>query len=472
MKIALIAPPFNLFKQGYGTRFNIKEGHLLPLGMAYIGAVLESKGHTVKIIDSPPLGLGIDGIIIRLREFNADIIGISVLTATAPVTKDLIVAIRKVFDTQIILGGPHITCFPREVLEEYRDVECTVIGEGEETIAELIDVFFEKDKWWNIRGIGFIDSTNKIVIAPPRPFIENLDTIPIPARHLFDNSLYCALPNQFKRKPNTVMLTSRGCPFKCTFCFQAGKFGPKFRRHSVDRVIYEIKKLQQKYKIREITFWDDVFTLNKKWVFDFCERLIKERIGIIWTCLGRINTMTKELLDKMAEVGCWSIFYGIETGNQELLDVINKGFTLDECRRVVRWTHEAGIETRGSFMLALPGETPEMAIKTIDFAIELDLTYAQFLPTYPEPGTVLYDKAVEKGKFIKYEGRTKAAYVPDGYKGPEEVEAMVRLAYRRFYLRPAYFLKHFKKLYSIEDIKRTYNGFKFVTGLITKNIRK
>lgn len=472
MKIALIAPPFNLFTQGYGTKFNIRYGHLLPLGMAYIGAVLESKHHTVKIIDAPPLALDIGGIIYMLKNFNADIIGISVLTSTSPITRELVIEIRKNFSaTPIILGGPHITCFPREVLEEYKEVDCIVIGEGEHTVAELLDVFFEKEKWKNIKGIGFKDSNN-IVITPQRPYIDDLDSIPKPARHLFDNNLYCALPNQYIKKPNTVMLTSRGCPFKCTFCFQGGKFGPKFRRHSVDRVISEIKDLQSNYNIKEITFWDDIFTLNKKWVFEFCDRLTKERINIAWTCLGRINTITKELLEKMAEAGCWSIFYGIETGNQELLDVINKGFTLDECRRVVKWTHEAGIETRGSFMLALPGETPEMAQKTIDFAIELDLTYAQFLPTYPEPGTVLYEKAVEKGKFIKYEGRTKAAYVPEGYKNPQEVESMVRSAYRQFYLRPGYFMKHLKKLHRIEDMKRYYNGFKFALGLMIKNIKK
>lgn len=472
MNIALIASPFNLFKQGYGTKFNIKAGHLMPLGMAYLGAVLESKGHKVKIIDASPLGFDVEDIIIILKDIKADIVGISVFTATAPVTEDLIVAIRKVFDTPIILGGPHITCFPSESLENYRAADCIVIGEGEQTIAELIDVFHEKEKWNTVNGIGFRDSDGNIVLTAPRQYINDLDSLPLPARHLYDSSLYCALPNQYKRKPNTVMLTSRGCPFKCTFCFQGGKFGPKFRRHSVDRVIYEIKKLQQEYNIKEITFWDDIFTLNKKWVYEFCERLSKERINIVWTCLGRINTMTKNLLIKMANAGCWSIFYGIETGNQDLLDTVNKGFTLDECRRVVKWTHEAGIETRGSFMLALPGETPEMALKTIDFAIELDLTYAQFLPTYPEPGTVLYEKAVAKGKFIKYEGRTKAAYVPDGYRSPDEVEEMIRLAYRSFYLRPAYFTKHLKKIKNIEDISRYYNGFKFVLGLILKNIRR
>lgn len=471
MNIVIISPPFNLFKEGYGTEYKIKQGNVLPLGIAFLGAALEAKGHVVKIIDAPAMGLSIDGVIRLVEEFDPAVIGISVFTSNAPVAIKLIDAMRRALDVPIIVGGPHVNCFPNEVLQEY-DVDAIVVGEGERTLPELIDVFFEKQKWPEVKGIGFKGKDNEIIITPPREYVHNLDTLPIPARHLFNNNLYCSLPNQYKRRPNTVMLTSRGCPYKCDFCFQGGKFGAKFRRHSVKRIISEIKNLQEQYAIKEISFWDDIFTLDKQWVFDFCEQVLKQKMDLTWTCCGRINTMTRELLMKMSEAGCFSIFYGLESGNQELLDAINKGFSLDEARRVVGWTHEAGMETRGSFMLALPGETPQMADKTVDFAIELNLTYAQFLSTYPMPGTKLYDKAIGKGRFMEYKSFKKANYVPDDYSGPEEVDAVIRKAYKRFYMRPAYFMKHLKKLSSIEDAKRYLSGFKFIVGMAIEKRKK
>jgi len=184
--------------------------------------------------------------------------------------------------------------------------------------------------------------------------------------------------------------------------------------------------------------------------------------------VARIDTITKRMLERAVRSGLWNIFFGIETGNQDLLDRIKKGITLDQIRQAIRWSNELGIDTRGSFMLALPGETPEKAMNTIRFACEIDVTYAQFLPTHPDWGTELYDDAIASGRVVPlYRGRTSTTYVPDGYKDAAEVRKMQKKAYRRFYFRPKYILKHLKRLKDIDKIKQYIDAFKYIIGVST-----
>ena len=196
---------------------------------------------------------------------------------------------------------------------------------------------------------------------------------------------------------------------------------------------------------------------------------MKSNFDLVWSCYGWPRLVTQEMLAQAADAGCWAVFYGFESGDQKLLDVIGKKMTLEHSRRAAKWTHDLGMATRASFMLALPGETPELAEKTVDFAIELDCTMAQFHPTFPEEGTALYEMALKDGHVIPdFKGRMKAAYVPNGYKNAEEVEATVRKAYRRFYLRPSFFLKHFKRLRNWENIVHYFNAFRYFIGLLRK----
>jgi radical SAM superfamily enzyme YgiQ (UPF0313 family) len=232
----------------------------------------------------------------------------------------------------------------------------------------------------------------------PRPLIQNLDALPFPARDLLPMDKYIPLPNQYKRKPVANLMALRGCPYQCTFCSANAVFGCSLRMRSAQRVYDEIKQLVDTYGIREISFWDDTLTVNKKWLHELCDLIISNHLDITWSCYARVNTVDLDLLKKMKKAGCWNIFYGIESGNQELLDRIKKGITLDQIRNAVKLTKKAGIEVRGSFMIALPGETPEMAHKTIDFAIELDPDYAQFSITTPYPGTELFEQAKQYGE--------------------------------------------------------------------------
>ena len=465
MKIALIFPPYNLIKEAYGSKKQIKRGNLPPLGLGYLGGALEEKGYDVKIIDASSMGIEYKRVIDILKKYRPNLIGISANNAVSKNSLILSRLIKKEMEIPIIIGGPYPTCFPNQCLND-KSVDYIVIGEGEIIFLELIDNVLNNRNIKEVSGIGYKEK-NKIHFTEEAKPISKLDELPQIAWHLFDMKLYIPLPNQYKKLPAINYITSRGCVWrKCAFCYQAGIMGQIYRRHSPERVIKDIKYLIDNYEIKEISFWDDNFLINFKWVKKFCDLLRENKLNLIWSCYGRVDTVSKEMLKEVSKTGCWSVFYGIESGNQDLLDGINKGTNLEQIRNAIKWTHEFGMETRGSFMLALPGETPKKAEKTIKFAIELDLDYAQFLPTYPEYGTKLYELAMKTGRLVKgYHGRTKAAYIPEGYKGGGQVEYYIKRAYRKFYFRPRYMWKILKKIRSFDDIKKYYEGFKFMLGL-------
>jgi radical SAM superfamily enzyme YgiQ (UPF0313 family) len=469
MKIALIAPPYDLLAKGYGTKAKIKYGHMPPLGIGYIAAILLKAGHEVKLIDAPAKGYSCEDVAREAMAWGAEAAGISAMTASADSAYAQAAAIRAVSGMPLIMGGPHCISFPEKVLQECPAADVSVFGEGETVMAALCGWLEKKVPLSSVEGICF-RTPEGIKTTRPGAYIADLDTLPSPAWHLYDFSLYRSLPGQNKAFPVTALVTSRGCPYRCTFCFQAGNKAFKYRRHSPQRMVQEIENLYNNFGIREVMFWDDTFAMNMDWIETFCSGL-KAKVRIPWSCYGRVNTVSEKMLKAMAEAGCWSIFFGYETGSQELLDLIQKGTTIEQCETATRWAKEAGLQIRASFMLALPGETPEKARKTIDFAIKLDPDYVQFLPTYPEYGTILYEQAMKEGKItsdLKYKSRTGATYVPDGYSSAEEVEAMLRYAYRKFYIRPAYIWGRLKTVRKLGDLRSYFDGLKFVLGIAFK----
>ncbi|MBW3015172.1 B12-binding domain-containing radical SAM protein [Candidatus Woesearchaeota archaeon] len=466
MKVSLINPPFNIFKEGYGSKVSINKGNLPPLGLTYIAAYLEKAGIEVQIIDASALNYTFQQIESKINEFSTDVIGLTSLTATADVCFKLSEFLKTRFNLPIVLGGAHATCFPKEVLDSVKEINVVTVGESELIVVELFNKLYKNEDLSQVKGIYYRDDSGNIINTGPAPTLKNLDDLPMPARHLLDNSIYCPLPNQYKKTPVTTIVTSRGCPYgKCAFCYQAGIKAQTYRRHSPERIIKEIKLLVEDYGIKEIAFWDDNFLINELWISKFCRLLKDSNLNIVWSCIARVDTTTRKMLEEISKAGCWSIFYGLESGNQELLDNIQKGITLQQIRETIKATHEFGIETRCSFMLALPGETPEKAMNTINFAIELDCTYAQFMPTHPEFGTRLYELALKTGQINQYKGRTTATFVPKGYKDSKEVEDIVKRAHRKFYFRPKYVLKHLMKIKGIDDIRRIYEGVKFISGI-------
>ncbi len=475
MDLLLIFPPTPVEE-----RYGVSSGEDIasiqaPLGIAYVAAYLEEKGFKVGIVDAPALNMGVEEIIKCVENEKPAAVGISALTPNFHRAAELAEKIKEECPkTLVILGGQHATIMKDKILREHRCFDIVVYGEGELTACELMELVKKRklsaEHLKKVKGIVF-RNRNKIEITKPREPIQNLDSLPFPARHLLPMDRYLPMPNHYKRKPVANMITIRGCPFQCTFCSAKAAFGQKRRYLSPERVIAEIKHLKKEYGIREISFWDDMLTANKEWINEICDTIINEKIDITWTCSARVDSVNPELLKKMKKAGCWSVFYGIESGSQELLDNIKKGITLEQIRDAVKWTKEAGIEIRGSFMLCLPGETPELARKTIEFAKELDVDYAQFSLTTPYPGTELYETAKKYGhlkeEYDKFSS-WHAVFLPFGYKNREEVEKMHSEAFKKFYMRPKYMLKRIAAIRSFGDVQTNLKGLKFISGFMKR----
>ncbi len=466
----LVFPPISIDER-YAHGVGDVGGHMPPLGLATLAAVLKEEGFSAGILDAPVLGLSMEGVLEKIAELRPMVVGFSSLTPTFNRTLFLAEKLRERFpEIVLVVGGHHATILPEEVMKK-GVFDVLVYGEGEKTFTELLSelkrdkkIIEKKEKLKKIDGIYFL-SGEKIVKTKPRELIEDLDKLPFPARELLPMEKYLPLPNQYKRKPVANMVLIRGCPYNCTYCSSHSMFGRKIRARSPFKAVEEMKRIIKEFGIKEISFWDDTLTANKKWLHELCDLMIKEKLDLTWSCYGRVNTVDKGLLDKMKEAGCWNIFYGIESGSQKLLDIINKRTNPEQIRKAVKLTKEAGIEARGSFMLALPGETPELAEKTIDFAVELDVDYAQFCITTPFPGTQLYEDAKKYGKLIedfdKY-SIWEPVFIPHGYKSIEEIKELQKKAFRKFYLRPNYVLKRILKIRGWTDIKRNIQGLKMI----------
>ena len=453
-------------------------GFLPPLGVAMLSAYLIEHKFEVGILDPIIEGMALLDIINYVKEKNPAVIAFSSVTPTFQKSQFIAEKIREQFpDKLILIGGHHISLFKENTVERKTSFDIFVYGEGELTVVELMT--FLKNHNYNrnlviaditgltkIAGIMF-KHENQVYRTKSRPLIPNLDILPMPARHLLKMERYIPLPIEYKKLPAVHMMISRGCPFSCTYCATHGAFGYKVRYKSPEVVIEEIKHVIDKYGARQISFWDDVLTINKAWLIKLCNLMLENKLNIIWNCYAHANTVNDELLKKMKEAGCFCIWYGIESGDDMLLKVINKGTTVEGIKKAVKLTKKNGIEVRGLFMVGLPKETPELAQKTINFAKELDLDYAQFSITTPHIGTSLYEMAEQYGTLEKnYDKYTQheAVFVPFGYKSKEQIEEIAKRAFKEFYHRPSYVFKQLVKIRNSEDLKRYYKAFKIAVG--------
>ncbi len=487
--IMLLFPPTSI-GINYAHRYGKKDlgdlkGDLIPLGIASLAAYLRKFGFGIAALDCIALELSHDEIVEIVRKKKPRSIGISATTYALPASTTLAERLRKEFpNLLIILGGAHANVAGTDAAKNIKPIDIVSYHpEGETVIHDILKKFsesdFNREKFLknlelmkSIKGIIFRNH-DEIIKNLPGEIIKDLDFLPLPARELFPMERYVPLPNQYKKLPMTNMVVIRGCPYVCTFCDQAATTA---RRRSPQKVVEEIKDVVKKYGVKEISFWDDTMSYHKKWMKEFCTLLIEANLDVIWSCYAAVNTVNQEILYLMKKAGCWNIFYGYETGVQQLAENIKtnrKNKSMEHMMEVAKWTKKAGIEVRGSFMIALPGETPELAEQTIKDALRLDPEYAQFSVATPYPGTALYDE-IKKGKwgklttndFTEYQG-WNVVFLPEGYKNKEEVLKMSRKAFKTFYMRPRYIMKAILNIRSLEDIKRYFKGFKaLVKGFV------
>lgn len=465
MKIVLIDPPFEEEYSVGGSKSIKRVLNVVPsLGLGYIAAVAERAGYEVKIIDCTT-GISHHELIHILVKEKPDIVGITGTTPSSESMKRAASIIRDHLpNTIIVVGGPHFNAMPRETIS-LACFDIGVLGEGEITFLELIKHIEKngKENLENVEGIVFKEG-NEIIFTKKRAFIRHLDELPFPARHLLPPlSAYRPTPASYKKLPLAVMVTSRGCPFKCTFCDRA-IYGSNYRARSAQNVLDEVQELIDRYGAREIRFFDDTFTLNKKRVFEICDEFERRNIKIPWTCLTKADTVEKEMLKRMKEAGCWQVLYGLESGDQRMLDRLKKGVTVEQNEQAVRWAQEAGLSVRADFIIGTPGETRESIQKTLDFALRLKLDYAHFNKFVPLPGSELYGLLVRDGYKFDFTKSSSIVdhgamlYVPEGMD-KEEYRELLDTAYKRFYLRPSYILRRLLQIRTLGELKGQINGF-------------
>jgi radical SAM superfamily enzyme YgiQ (UPF0313 family) len=435
MKVCLISPPYNSAAE------SVVGITSPPLGLAYIASMLR-QNHEVKIIDSIILNYTLRDIEKELQTFNPDVVGIASVTPSIYEAYKVAKIAKKVReDCIVVLGGPHATFMSRQTLEECKYIDIIVKGEGEETTKELIESIEKGAPLNKVRGITFREK-NEIIDSEPRPFIKNIDDIPFPSRDLLPMHLY-----KFNGVKYTTMLTSRGCPFKCSFCSSSRLFGGYWRGRSPENVLEEMKIIYEEYNIKNIEFIDDTFTLDQERAEKICDGIIKQGWDISWGASSRVDTLSKKLVEKMKKAGCWILFLGIESGSQKILDAIGKRITIEQAKEAVKIIKDAGIQVLGSFIIGFIQDTKETIKETIKFAKSLNLDYAEFSILTPYPGTPIYEY-VEKNsllltkdwsKYTATEPIIKIDNIPE-----KQLKRFFKEAYIDFYLRPRIVLKWLK----------------------------
>lgn len=441
MKVYLLNPPaVNGMKMVREGRCMQRKGAWTtvwpPISLASCASLLIEKGFEVKLNDCIVEDIDIEGMKTIVAEFKPDLVVIN--TATASIENDLAIArhVKEVWrHARTAVIGIHVSVLPDDCLKMETALDYIIRGEPEWTTAELSAAIRGDKDLSKIDGISCrID--DKIVHNKDRKFIEDLDILPFPAWHLIRPENY---PLPFSNKPFLLVTTSKGCPHNCVFCPAKPYYGRKVRLRSPQKVVDEMEWVKECFNVDEFLIWSESFTHNKDFAHSICDEILQRNLKIRWVCNSRVDTIDLDLLTKFREAGCWMIGYGVESGNQEVLNKSRKGVTIEQTRKAVKWAQKAGLEVTAHVIFGLPGETSHTANQTITFIKELDVEFAQFYCAVPWPSTDLYVAARKEG-WLK---TTDWSMLEQNYSvlnyqtiTAEEIMQFRRKAIRQFYLRP------------------------------------
>lgn len=401
------------------------QGILPHLGLGYVGAVLAQQGHSVSFLDAKVMGLDHLGILQWVRHYEPDLIGLSTMTPSVHSALELS-GILRAHKYKVMIGGVHASLFPDETRLFADQV---YIGEFE----------------------AFVDG---------HLIVENLDSIPMPIYHKMPMQKYSSITGLY---PVAMMMTSRGCPYKCTFCYKTPS-DIKYRRRSAEGVVDEMKYLVDKFGVKEIMFYDDIMV--SKHILELCEMILMCGVKVAWETPQRVGLVKKPLLKLMKRAGCRMLRYGVEQGNEKMMQKVKNDplMSKEYVREIFAKTREAGIDTFAYFLVGYLGETPDTIRETIDFAMELNPRHILFTKVVPLPGTPLHEEAVAGGFIDENYWRDYSLmkevnpikdFVPDA-------DRWVREAYRKFYMRPSKIASQFFQIRSLRDLKNNIVGAKSV----------
>ncbi|MDP2939819.1 MAG: radical SAM protein [Candidatus Omnitrophota bacterium] len=437
-KAFLIYPPTGLYMRDDRCQAPVKgmaaQPIRTPLDLAYIASTLENVGVECKIKDYPSEKQGWPNFEEDLKKFKPDVLVISVTTPT--LVADLTAAsLAKRFknDILVISKGAHYLVEDEEVLKKFQDLDIIIRGESEFTVAEIVS----SDNLENVLGITF-RKNGLIKRTPNRPLLENLDSLPFPARHLLNNELYLT-PDT--KEPITLIYTGRGCFHQCVFCAVPFVAGHKVKLRSPQIIVSEIEECIKKYNIRNFFFRADTFTWDEKWVIEICKLIIDKDIQIRWGTNSRVDTINENRLHWMKKAGCWVIGFGVESGNQESLDLMKKKTKVKDAFRAISLCKRYGIKTYALFVIGFPWEKRSDIKDTIRLTKALNPSFIDINIAYPLPGTELFRLAKKENLFNEKDlhGYDYAKpLIRTKYLTTKELINLRRWALLSFYLRPSY----------------------------------
>lgn len=466
MKFSLLQiPPGYEFNNNVDIPQKISSYHP-PLGLLYIGQVLEDEGHKVEVIDFLAEKYPLKTLINNLP--STDVIGITIFSSSYKESLEggkytyaykesaKVADFIKKFDSKlpILIGGPHCTIQPEKSLIEIPSADISLEGDGEEVIKEIVKALKGTKPLSDLPGVYYREN-NKIKKGKPAKIIENLDVIPFPARHLVDKYDYGkTLKSYFFKQRFTSIITGRGCPYNCSFCTRNALGYRIFRKRSVENVVNEIQEINEKYD--SVMIVDDTFLADEKRADQIIDKLIELEMDIeIYIQGARVDTANRSTYNKMKKAGVKHLYYGLESGNQDVLDFYNKSATVEQIRKAIALSNEIGFFTVGTFILGAPLETKKHIEKTIQFACSLPLDAVIFTILTYKYGSPLWAEAVKEGKIQESDGYTVVA---DSKKGlgnltRQQLEDYYRKAIFSFYLRPRYIASQIKKFLTEKDLE-------------------
>jgi anaerobic magnesium-protoporphyrin IX monomethyl ester cyclase len=458
MKVHIVNPPspgeFGFTREG---RCMQKEGVWTttwpPISLTQSAAVLRQRGHEVFVNDCSVEGIDMDKLRELVKWLSPDLF---IMNSTTPSLKfDMTVPplVKEVSPhTKIAAFGIHVGTLPEDCFEMTEALDFIIRGEPELSIADLADNLQCPEQLFQIPGLS-VRSNGTIINASDRPFLKNIDEFPYPAWDLIDLDNY-RLP--FSGRRFLMVTTARGCPYDCVYCVAQSYYGKKIRIRKVARIVDELEFLQKQYDIHDFFFWSESFTIIKTAIKELCREILNRNLHVRWVCNSRVDNIDLELLQLMKKAGCWMISYGVESGDQSILDAIKKDITIEQIREAIALTRKVGFQIAGHFVLGLPGETLETLKKTYDFATSLDLDYAQFYCASPWPGSEFYQMAKDNNwlgstDWSQYEQDRSVLNYP-GLSG-EQITEFRDWAARRYYLRPQIVWRTLTRLKSLGEFK-------------------
>lgn len=439
-----------------------------PLPLLSIGTVLKQDGHDVTLIDAPAQRITLQELELKVKAYDIIVVLTSVMTFQED---DNILRLLKEKKPSLksVIFGSLPTFIPEFALsQEHKGVDIIVKGEAEFVLKELLNKMENSADWRAQKGIG-VRENEKVIINEDFPYIENLDEIPHTDWNFLDpDSVY--FNPLIKRYPYVTDLTSRGCPYKCTYCMAPRFYGKKVRYRSIGHVLEGFRQYKKR-GIKEIYFRDELFTSNRSRIVELCEKMIEENFNFSWLCSAKIGTVDLELLKLMRKAGCHTIKYGVESGSQEILNKIKKGIKVDQTIQTFKNTHEVGIDSHAHVMVGLPGESEDSLNLTLKLLKKIDPTTTDIGIMTPYPGTEIFDEmaikspSLSKDLFLNLEMlHSKSFWAKEICKvSDKDIEKWLKKMHRAIYLRPSYILKWLKKIKSFpEFIQVAKAGFNVI----------